>query len=74
MLIEVFENLGRVGTTKYVANHALAFMIHGLASKWKQPVGYFLISGTVTPVVLKTLVRNCICKLTDIGLSDSDCL
>ena len=67
--IEGFENLGSVGTTKYVANHALAFMVRGLASKWKQPVGYFLTSGTVTPVVLKTIVRNCICKLADIGLN-----
>ena len=58
-----------VRTTKYVANHALAFMVHGLASKWKQPVCYFLTSGTVIPVVLKTLVRNCISKLADIGLN-----
>ena len=56
--IESFGNLGSVGTTKYVSNHAHAFMVRGLASKWKQPVGYFLTSGTVTPVVLKTLVKN----------------
>ena len=29
--IEGFENLGSVGTTKYVANYALAFMVCGLA-------------------------------------------
>ena len=36
-----------------MATHALAFMVRGLATKWKQPVGYFLSAG---PVTGKTLV------------------
>ena len=66
--IEGFEDFGDLGPTKYVANHALAFMVRVLATKWKQPVGYFLTSGTVTAVVLQTLLSNCISKLTNVGL------
>ena len=66
--IEGFEDFGDLGPTKYVANHALAFMVRVLATKWKQPVGYFLTSGTVTVVVLQTLLSNCISKLTNVGL------
>ena len=39
--IEGFEDFGEFGTTRYIANHAVAFMVRGLASKWKQPIGYF---------------------------------
>ena len=40
--IEGFEDFGFIGKTKYIANHAIAFVVRGLASKWKQPLGYFL--------------------------------
>ena len=38
--VEGFEDFGDVGQTRYmyIANHAIAFMVRGLASKWKQPV------------------------------------
>ena len=67
--VDGFENFGAIGKTKYVANHALAFMVRGLSSKWKQPVGYFLSSGTVSADTLQSLVQTCISKLTEIGLN-----
>ena len=66
--IEGFEDFGDMGPTKFVANHALAFMVRGLHSKWKQPVGYFLSSGPVAAPMLQNLVRNCIKKIHSIGL------
>ena len=51
-IIERFEDFGHIGQTRYIANHAIVFMIRGLASKWKQPIGYFLSSG---PIRAKTL-------------------
>ena len=66
--IEGFENLGSLGHTQYVANHALAFMVRGLASKWKQCIGYFLSSGPMAGKNLKTLVHEAIDKLASIGL------
>ena len=39
--VEGFEDFGSVGQTRYIANHTTMFMVRGLASKWKQPIGYF---------------------------------
>ena len=66
--IEGFENLGSLGHTQYVANHALAFMVRGLASKWKQCIGYFLSSGPMSGKNLVSLVHEAIDKLALIGL------
>ena len=67
--IEGLENFGGTNQTKKVANHALAFMVRGLASKWKQPLCYFLTSGPVSAQDLQSLVKSCVEKLPGIGLS-----
>ena len=67
--LEGFEDFGRLGKTKFVANHALVFMVRGLTSKWKQPVGYFLSSGPMTGATMKELLCECIQKVTDVGLN-----
>lgn len=46
-IVEGFENFGDTGRCKYMATHALALIVRGLLSKWKQPVGYYLSSGPV---------------------------
>ena len=46
-IVEGYEDFGTMGRTKYVANHAIAFVVRGLISKWKQPVGYFLSSEPI---------------------------
>ena len=43
--IEGFEDISELGTSQFVADHALAFMVRGLYIKWKQPLGYFLTAG-----------------------------
>ena len=50
--IEGFEDIGELGTSQFVADHALVFMTRGLYTKWKQPLGYFLTAGTVKPDTL----------------------
>ena len=67
--IEGFEDFGRLGEIKFVANHALVFMVRGLTSKWKQPVGYFLSSGPMTGATMKELLCECIQKVTEVGLN-----
>jgi len=37
---------------------ALVFMLREISSKWKQPLGYFLVSGSVKPTVLARLVSE----------------
>ena len=66
--IEGFEDLGELGSSHFIADHALVFMVRGLLSKWKQPVGYFLTAGTVKPEVLQQLTKICLDKLTEIGI------
>ena len=67
-IIEGFEDFGHIGQTRYIANHAIAFMIRGLASKWK-PIGYFLSSGPIRTKTLQSLTRSCISKFTETGLN-----
>ena len=67
--IEGYEDFGSLGRTKYVANHAIAFLVRGLTTKWKQPVGYFLSSGPISGETLKNVLFECIEKLVNIGLS-----
>ena len=66
--IEGFEDFGEEGSSHFVADHALVFMVCGLMSKWKQPLGYFLTAGTVKPETLQKLTSKCLVKLEEIGL------
>jgi hypothetical protein len=52
-----------------LANHAIAFMVRGITEKWKQPIGYFLSSGTMSGAKMKELLVECINKLQAIGLT-----
>ena len=54
---------------KVQANHAIGFMVRGLTEKWKQPIGYFLSSGTMSGKEMKSLLLDCIAKLKKIGLT-----
>ena len=56
-IIEGLEDLGELGSSHFVADHALAFMVRGLYTKWKQPLAYFLTAGTVRAETLQTLTQ-----------------
>ena len=60
---------GKVRRHTDVANHSLAFVLRGLASKWKQNIGYFLSSGPMSGNNLQSLIHDAIEKLAAIGLS-----
>ena len=68
-IVEGFEDFGLAGQTRFLTNHAIAFIVKGLASKWKQPIGYFLSAGPIKASVLQTLTKSCITKLQAIGLN-----
>ena len=61
--IERFEDFGELGSSHFVADHALVFMVRCLLTKWKQPVGYFLMPGTVKSDTLQRLARICLEKV-----------
>ena len=67
--VEGTEDYGHLGQTKYMANHALAIIVRGLSQKWKQCIGHFLSSGTISGDKLKDITFNAIQKLSDIGLN-----
>ena len=67
--VEGFKDLGELGSSHYVADHALVFMVRGLYTKWKQPLAYFLTAGTIKAGYLQSLTRKCIDKLDQIGLN-----
>lgn len=56
-------------SSEEVANHALVFMVRGLVSQWKLPIGYFLSSGPVKASVMKDLLFIVMDKLHAIGLT-----
>jgi len=66
--IEGFEEFGILGTTQCVADHVLVFMMRGISVKWKQPLAYFFVKGSVKPVILGRLLHDCLAKLEDIQL------
>jgi len=43
-------------------------MLRGVSAKWKQPLVYFLVNGSVKPQVLDRLVQLCLDKLQSIDL------
>ena len=66
--IEGYEDLGSLGRTCRVADHALVFMVRGIRRNWKMPVAYYLIAGTVPTEVLYQLIQEMIKELFKTGL------
>ena len=67
--VEGLEDLGDLGQSRYIANHASVFMLRGLVEKWKQPIGYFLSSGPLEASLLKSCLFSCIEKVRSTGLT-----
>ena len=63
------KDFGYLGRTAFIMNHAIVFLIRELHDKWKQPVGYFLSSGTMNGQTMATLLKDCISKVENCGLS-----
>ena len=68
--VEGFEDLGPLGRTKFVANHAVTFMVRGLSPdyKWKLPLGYVLSSGPLSGEATAKLLTSFIGKVEEAGL------
>jgi len=64
--IEGFEDYGDERGSK-IADHALVFMVQGLKKKFKLPVAYFFVHGTVSSAKLSTLIKNLIISLEEVG-------
>lgn len=65
--VEGYEHFGVLGQTNRIADHALAFMVRGLAGRWKQPVGYFYSAGPAPAAVLEEQLKACVRRLRAAG-------
>lgn len=66
--LEGLEDFGTFSKTDEVCDHALVFMVRGITTHWKEPVGYFLSAGPTDHDMLARLLVQCIEQLTAVGL------
>ncbi len=65
--IDGFVDSGN-GRQREFADHATVFMLRGLGRKWKQPISYFLIEGTMHRAELAKNMKLMIRQATSISL------
>jgi hypothetical protein len=67
-LIEGFQDIGCFGRSPIVGKEACVFMARGLYSQWKMPVGYFISGNGIKAHQTKSLIKDSVEKLQEIGL------
>lgn len=66
---DCIDGLQEIGVReKKFADHVMVFMLRGIAKKWKQPVGYFFVQGTMNKVEIAKNIRQCISAVHQAGL------
>lgn len=64
-----FVDLGEFGKkTSDIARQAVQFMVRGVSSRWKQPVGHFFGTHTIQVATMKEMILKIVSMLEDIGL------
>jgi hypothetical protein len=51
-----------------ITNHALLFIVRGLRRKWKQPVAYYLIRGSIKAEMLVHFLKDILGACQNVGL------
>ena len=54
--------------SRQLANHATVFMVKGLFDTWKQPLGYYLVSGPMCGSEMKVHLLECLTSLSEVGI------
>jgi hypothetical protein len=52
-----------------VANQVIAFVLKGVTSKWKQPIGFFLVRNNFSSIELATLIQEAITQAYDVEIN-----
>jgi hypothetical protein len=63
-----FEDTGDE-RTRTVASSVLVFMVSGLASRWKQPLGFFFVGTSCSAVKVRHSLFKCLTMTDSIGLN-----
>lgn len=66
--IDGYQDHGIHGRSCGLANQALVFMLVGLKRKWKQPVAFYLSSGSTSGIRLHVIVKEVLKACFEIGL------
>ena len=69
-IISGFVNLDEFGdSSAEIAKQALQFMVRGISSRWKQPIGHFFGGNCVKAETLQRMILKAVSSLEEIGLS-----
>lgn len=59
--VEGYEDMGGSGgRSDKIADHALVFMLQGVRAKFKQPIAFYFVKGTITSIKLASLIKEII--------------
>lgn len=62
-----YEDLGEYGRSREIAQYAMVFMARGLASNWKQTLGYLFFRKSIKSEILQKIILDCLSKLKESG-------
>ncbi len=65
---------GQNGRSNLAANQLFVLMLRGVFQKWKQPIGYVLLSHNLEQSKLHTMIEDALGRLHDIGIRVSSYL
>ncbi|KAH9642697.1 hypothetical protein HF086_014394 [Spodoptera exigua] len=68
--VEGFEDFClEAGCGSQLADHALVFMLQGIRAKFKQPVAFYFVKGTVSSQKLAVLIKEIITVIESTGFN-----
>lgn len=62
-------DFGEGNRKPHFADHAIVFMLKGIARKWKMPICFAFCEGTTPTLILKNLIKAVITEVKSIGLN-----
>lgn len=67
--IEGYTDFGELGRQDTIADHALVFMLQGIGQRFKQPIAFYFIKGTVSKEKLASIIIEIISKVNSTGFT-----
>lgn len=65
--VDGYTDMGKSERSDSVADHALVFMLQGIRRKFKQPLAFYFVKGTVTSQKLAVLIKEIISAINETG-------
>ncbi|XP_063374290.1 uncharacterized protein LOC134661987 [Cydia amplana] len=65
--VEGFRDFGSTERSSDIADHALVFMLQGIYRKFKQPIAFYFVKGTISTEKLSVLIKEIITAVNATG-------